>query len=108
MSTIALGVGLLAEDESLLQNLNLRTIQELENSLDFAIFESKNEKKERFAGVIPIEKEVEEDEDELGSDRLSEFKEEIIMNKKILKKSLRRAKAIDPYMKEIGNQLTNQ
>lgn len=56
MSTIALGVGLLAEDESLLQNLNLRTIQELENSLDFAIFESKNEKKERFAEVIPIEK----------------------------------------------------
>lgn len=98
MSTIALGVGLLAEDQSLLNILNLKTIQELKNSLDFATFESSNESKERLAVMIPVLKEIEEDE-ESSSDRLSEFKEEIIMNKKTLKKSLRRSEAIDPYMK---------
>jgi hypothetical protein len=30
------------------------------------------------------------------------------MNKKTLKKSLRRSEVIDTYMKEIGNELTKQ
>jgi hypothetical protein len=57
--------------------------------------------------MIPVLKEI-EDEEERQGEKISEFKEEILMNKKTLKKSMRRAESIDNYMKEIGNELTKQ
>lgn len=107
MSTIALGVGLLAEDSSILSMVNLSRIQELKDAWDVVEYESNTHSREKLAVMIPVLREV-EDEDERQGEKISEFKEEILMNKKTLKKATRKTESIDTYMKEIGNELTKQ
>lgn len=104
LSTIALAVGLEVEDPVTLQFLNLDKLVELKREYDAKSYESAGNQ-EKLAVMIPVIREM--DDEREGAER-GEFKEEIVMTKRMLKKTARRAENIDVYMKEIGNELTKQ
>jgi hypothetical protein len=104
LSTIALAVGLEIEDPVTLQFLSLDKLVELKRDYDANNYESAGNQ-EKLAVMIPVIREL--DDEREGAER-GEFKEEIVMTKRMLKKTARRAENIDVYMKEIGNELTKQ
>jgi hypothetical protein len=103
MSTIALSMGLLPEESSLLGEFKMDEILKMKHNYDFTSYESAVENREKLAVMIPVLKELEEE-----SEKVSEFKEEFGFNKKELKKSMRKTETTDIYMKEINNELSKQ
>ena len=77
----------------------------MKNRYDCLVYESSQGPKEKLASVIPSIREMQQEE---SAERLMEFKQELVISKKTLKKTNKKADNVDNYMKQIGNQLTKQ
>lgn len=103
-STIALSVGLLPEEDSLLDEFKMRTILKMKDDYD-SVFHESSVEKESLAVMIPVLSAFEEEYDR---DRIMEFKAEMIEAKNTIKKANKKVETIDLYLKEINAELTKQ